>query len=78
MNTIKRIDPRRPFVVTTAGLRRITLGEIGTGAMLDFASTHAAHHDAVKPRRTAARSTITRARRSPQPPCLRTMKPKSC
>jgi electron transfer flavoprotein alpha subunit len=52
MNTIKRIDPRRPFVVTTAGLRRITLGEIGTGAMLDFASTHVAHHDAVKPRRT--------------------------
>ncbi|MDR5739037.1 MULTISPECIES: electron transfer flavoprotein subunit alpha/FixB family protein [unclassified Caballeronia] len=52
MNTIKRIDPRRPFVITTAGLRRITLGEIGSGAMLDFTAAHAAHHDAVKPRRT--------------------------
>ena len=24
--TIKRIDPRRPFVITAAGLKRITLG----------------------------------------------------
>ena len=27
MNTIKRIDPRRPFIITAAGLKRITLGE---------------------------------------------------
>lgn len=29
MTTLKRIDPRRPFVVTAAGLKRITLGETG-------------------------------------------------
>jgi len=52
MDHIKRIDPRRPFIITTAGLRRITVGEIGTGATLDFASSHAMHHDAAKPRRT--------------------------
>lgn len=27
MNKIKRIDPRRPFIITAAGLKRITLGE---------------------------------------------------
>ncbi|WP_248322895.1 electron transfer flavoprotein subunit alpha/FixB family protein [Caballeronia sp. Sq4a] len=64
MNTIKRIDPRRPFIVTTAGLRRITLGEVGTGALQDFASAHAAHRDAAKPRRTtkpARRSVLVAA-----------------
>lgn len=30
MNTIKRIDPRRPFIITAAGLKRITLGEEGS------------------------------------------------
>ncbi len=30
MNPIKRIDPRRPFVITAAGLKRITLGEAGS------------------------------------------------
>jgi len=30
MHTIKRIDPRRPFIITAAGLRRITLGESGS------------------------------------------------
>ncbi|MDR5829226.1 electron transfer flavoprotein subunit alpha/FixB family protein [Caballeronia sp. LP006] len=49
-DNIKRIDPRRPFIVTSAGLKRITLGEIGSGALLDFVATH---HDAAKPRRTA-------------------------
>ncbi|MHA7358768.1 electron transfer flavoprotein subunit alpha/FixB family protein [Burkholderia pseudomallei] len=29
MTTLKRIDTRRPFVVTAAGLKRITLGETG-------------------------------------------------
>jgi hypothetical protein len=30
MNPIKRIDPRRPFIITAAGLKRITLGEEGS------------------------------------------------
>lgn len=54
-NDIKRIDPRRPFIVTAAGLKRITLGEIGNGAMLQF--THGAHKDAAKPRRTTQPAT---------------------
>ncbi|VXC81344.1 Electron transfer flavoprotein subunit alpha [Burkholderia sp. 8Y] len=60
MNTIKRIDPRRPFIVTTAGLRRITLGEVGTGALHDFAAAHAGHRDTAKPRRMtkAARRSV--------------------
>ncbi|AJY39982.1 electron transfer flavoprotein subunit alpha/FixB family protein [Burkholderia humptydooensis] len=29
MTTLKRIDPRRPFIVTATGLKRITLGETG-------------------------------------------------
>ncbi|WP_250535698.1 electron transfer flavoprotein subunit alpha/FixB family protein [Caballeronia sp. AZ10_KS36] len=64
MNTIKRIDPRRPFIVTTAGLRRITLGEVGTGVLQDFASAHATHRDTAKPRRTtkpARRSVLVAA-----------------
>jgi electron transfer flavoprotein alpha subunit len=54
--TIKRIDPRRPFIVTVAGLRRITLGEIGNGALLDF-KTHGGHKEAAKPRRTTKPAT---------------------
>ncbi|OJB22995.1 hypothetical protein BGV48_06900 [Burkholderia ubonensis] len=34
MNTIKRIDPRRPFIITAAGLKRITLGEEGSADAL--------------------------------------------
>jgi len=53
MNTIKRIDPRRPFVVTAAGLRRITLGETGSA---DANAAHwpaqHGHGGAAKPRRT--------------------------
>ncbi|SOZ34801.1 electron transfer flavoprotein subunit alpha/FixB family protein [Cupriavidus neocaledonicus] len=51
MDKIKRIDPRRPFIITAAGLRRITLGETGS------ADAHAAHWPAhghgaaAKPRR---------------------------
>ncbi|GLU35828.1 electron transfer flavoprotein subunit alpha/FixB family protein [Trinickia caryophylli] len=55
MSTIKRIDPRRPFVVTAAGIKRITLGEIGeignaddAGMAHSYAQGHAA---AAKPRR---------------------------
>jgi len=52
--TIKRIDPRRPFTITAAGLRRITLGaEHEAGASYDHALHGAAHgHAGVKPRRT--------------------------
>ncbi|GLC96395.1 electron transfer flavoprotein subunit alpha [Cupriavidus sp. TA19] len=51
MDTIKRIDPRRPFVITAAGLRRITLGEAGSA---DAGSAHwpaHGHGAAAKPRR---------------------------
>ncbi|WDD91585.1 electron transfer flavoprotein subunit alpha/FixB family protein [Burkholderia sp. FERM BP-3421] len=52
MNPIKRIDPRRPFVVTAAGLKRITLGETGSA---DPGAWRASAHDApaVKPLRAA-------------------------
>jgi electron transfer flavoprotein alpha subunit len=52
MNTIKRIDPRRPFVVTAAGLKRITLGETGSA---DASAAHwpaqHGHGGAAKPHR---------------------------
>lgn len=52
MNTIKRIDPRRPFIITAAGLRRITLGESGSA---DASAAHWPAHGhaagAAKPRR---------------------------
>ena len=53
MNTIKRIDPRRPYTITAGGLRRITLGAVGqAGAMMDGDAPRAAHGSAAKPRRT--------------------------
>ncbi|KAB0640348.1 electron transfer flavoprotein subunit alpha [Burkholderia stagnalis] len=52
MNTIKRIDPRRPFIITAAGLKRITLGEEGSA---DASAAHWSAHGhaaaAAKPRR---------------------------
>ncbi|MGF6448026.1 electron transfer flavoprotein alpha subunit [Paraburkholderia youngii] len=58
MNTLKRIDPRRPFTVTAQGLRRITLGAVGVadaGGSASLAEArHAAHHEQPKPRRTTA------------------------
>ncbi|QCP52110.1 electron transfer flavoprotein subunit alpha/FixB family protein [Trinickia violacea] len=55
MNTIKRIDPRRPFTVTAAGLKRITLGETGSA---DTSAAqwpaHAHGTPAAKPRRTVS------------------------
>ncbi|WP_028212549.1 electron transfer flavoprotein subunit alpha/FixB family protein [Paraburkholderia mimosarum] len=52
MNNLKRVDPRRPFVVTAAGLRRITLGETGSA---DASGAHwpaqHGHSSAAKPRR---------------------------
>lgn len=57
---VKRIDPRRPFTITPAGLRRITLGAtLEAGASFDDAP-RAAHGHAVKPLRTtqAAQRTL--------------------
>ncbi|WP_207004759.1 electron transfer flavoprotein subunit alpha/FixB family protein [Trinickia mobilis] len=51
MNPIKRIDPRRPFTITAAGLRRIALGveAVAGAAAGDVPKT--AHGPGVKPRR---------------------------
>ncbi|CAH2908664.1 MAG: Electron transfer flavoprotein, alpha subunit [uncultured Paraburkholderia sp.] len=54
MNTIKRIDPRRPFTITADGLRRITLGVAGVAGAMDFAAAGAGHREQPKPRRTTA------------------------
>ncbi|CAN7596283.1 electron transfer flavoprotein subunit alpha/FixB family protein [Trinickia sp. LjRoot230] len=55
MNAIKRIDPRRPYVIASSGLRRITLGAEGLvpGAMFDTTSHPLVGHDVApaKPRR---------------------------
>ncbi|CAM2172468.1 electron transfer flavoprotein alpha subunit [Paraburkholderia sacchari] len=52
MNAIKRIDPRRPFIITAAGLRRITLGESGSAdASAAQWSGHAHGGAAAKPLR---------------------------
>ncbi|MCG5077855.1 electron transfer flavoprotein subunit alpha/FixB family protein [Paraburkholderia tagetis] len=52
MNAIKRIDPRRPFIITAAGLRRITLGESGSAdANAAHWTGHAHGGGAVKPLR---------------------------
>jgi electron transfer flavoprotein alpha subunit len=52
--TIKRIDPRRPFIITAAGLRRITLGaEHVAGASYDVAAHGGSHaHATAKTLRT--------------------------
>lgn len=53
MNSIKRIDPRRPFVIASSGLRRITLGqEYVAGAAMDDVPHIGAHGERQKPRRT--------------------------
>ncbi|MCP3710334.1 electron transfer flavoprotein subunit alpha/FixB family protein [Paraburkholderia sp. CNPSo 3274] len=55
MNILKRIDPRRPFVVTAAGLKRITLGEAGSADASDGQwLTQHAHEGAAKPRRVVS------------------------
>lgn len=54
MNAIKRIDPRRPFIIAASGLKRITLGEQAVaGAMndADHAALNRGHGQAPKPRR---------------------------
>jgi electron transfer flavoprotein alpha subunit len=55
MNTLKRIEPRRPFTVTPDGLRRITLGVTGTAASeMDGAARRGLHRQDAKARRTTA------------------------
>jgi electron transfer flavoprotein alpha subunit len=54
MTTIKRIDPRRPFVIAASGLRRITLGVehvAGATNAAAFAAARGAHAEAPKPKR---------------------------
>jgi electron transfer flavoprotein alpha subunit len=53
MDTIKRIDPRRPFSITAEGLKRITLGFVGVAGDSDVAAV-SGHRDQAKPRRTAS------------------------
>jgi electron transfer flavoprotein alpha subunit len=61
--TIKRIDPRRPYTLSAAGLKRITLGathgSASAGDMLQAVRSHA-HREAAKPLRTTqpARRTL--------------------
>jgi len=65
MHTIKRIDPRRPFVIAASGLRRITLGDQSPadGALADafpggsHLAAGGAHAAVRKPRRTSAAAT---------------------
>ncbi|MFB9127208.1 electron transfer flavoprotein subunit alpha/FixB family protein [Paraburkholderia dipogonis] len=55
MNTLKRIDPRRPFTITADGLKRITLGVIGAAGSIETATYGGAlHREHAKARRTTA------------------------
>jgi electron transfer flavoprotein alpha subunit len=53
MDTIKRIDPRRPFSITAEGLKRITLGFVGVAGDGN-ATAPGGHREQAKPRRTTA------------------------
>ncbi|WP_206956767.1 electron transfer flavoprotein subunit alpha/FixB family protein [Trinickia acidisoli] len=62
MKTVKRIDPRRPFIIAASGLRRITLGDerVADGAaQTSHAALRSAHADAPKPRRAYEAGTRT-------------------
>ncbi|SAL46666.1 electron transfer flavoprotein subunit alpha [Caballeronia choica] len=52
-DNIKRIDPRRPFTITSEGLRRITLGVTGGGGTMAFVVA-GGHREHALPRRTTA------------------------
>ncbi|MFM0034993.1 electron transfer flavoprotein subunit alpha/FixB family protein [Paraburkholderia strydomiana] len=54
MNTLKRIDPRRPFTITAQGLKRITLGVTAVAGVMEFNAPLAVHGEQPKPRRTMA------------------------
>jgi len=54
MNNVKRIDPRRPFVIAPSGLKRITLGVEHIAGAIDEATQAAlpgSHAQKAKPRR---------------------------
>ncbi|HVW53399.1 MAG TPA: electron transfer flavoprotein subunit alpha/FixB family protein [Trinickia sp.] len=54
MNNVKRIDPRRPFVIAPSGLKRITLGAEHIAGAIDEAAQaalHGSHTQKAKPRR---------------------------
>jgi electron transfer flavoprotein alpha subunit len=54
MNNVKRIDPRRPFVIAPSGLKRITLGAehiAGASDEAAHAALQGAHGQKAKPRR---------------------------
>jgi electron transfer flavoprotein alpha subunit len=54
MTTVKRIDPRRPFIIAASGLRRITLGAdhaADAAQAMSFAAQRGTHAPAQKPRR---------------------------
>jgi electron transfer flavoprotein alpha subunit len=54
MNNVKRIDPRRPFVIAASGLKRITLGAehiAGASDEAALAASHGSHAQKAKPRR---------------------------
>ncbi|MBU6489029.1 MAG: electron transfer flavoprotein subunit alpha/FixB family protein [Burkholderiales bacterium] len=54
MNNVKRIDPRRPFVIAASGLKRITLGAEHIAGAIDEATQaalHGSHAQKAKPRR---------------------------
>ena len=50
MSDIRRVDPRRPIIITPQGLRRIVLGQVGLGELSTAASGRAPTGKA-KPRR---------------------------
>ncbi|CAG4893643.1 electron transfer flavoprotein subunit alpha/FixB family protein [Paraburkholderia gardini] len=54
MNSLKRIDPRRPFTITAEGLKRITAGVAGAADLAGFFAPGSAHRELPKPRRTTA------------------------
>jgi len=56
MNTLKRIDPRRPFTITADGLKRITLGATDVAGSTEFTAPGSSghHREQAKPRRTTA------------------------
>ena len=55
MDTIKRINPRRPFSITAEGLKRITLGFVGVSGDVNAAAL-GGHREQAKPCRTTATS----------------------
>ena len=60
MSEIRRVDPRRPIVITPQGLRRIVLGQVGVGE-LSTPDPGGAPAGKVKPRRLLFRERLRTA-----------------